>query len=198
MIILQILFKGCIFMEYKIKVAGLERSLPICPVSDDLNIAAFIIFGDAELTCACASALLKKAPEYDYLITAESKGIPLAHEMARQHGDSRYMLARKSVKVYMRDVISSSVKSITTTNMQTLYLDGEAAEQLKGKRVLLVDDVVSTGESLRALELLVKRAGGEICGKMAILVEGDAAKRDDIIYLETLPLFDKHGRPISL
>ena len=185
-------------MEYKIKVAGLERSLPICPVSDDLNIAAFIIFGDAELTCACASALLKKAPEYDYLITAESKGIPLAHEMARQHGDSRYMLARKSVKVYMRDVISSSVKSITTTNMQTLYLDGEAAEQLKGKRVLLVDDVVSTGESLRALELLVKRAGGEICGKMAILVEGDAAKRDDIIYLETLPRFDKHGRPISL
>ena len=180
-------------MYYKMHVAGLERDLPLCPISDQLNIGAFVIFGDVELTCACASELLKRAPEYDYLITAESKGIPLAHEMARQHGDDTYFLARKSVKLYMRDVISAEVQSITTAAKQTLYLDGHLAAKMKGKRILIVDDVISTGESLRAIEALVEKAGGQICGRMAILAEGDAQAREDIIYLEKLPLFNPDG-----
>ncbi len=183
-------------MYYRMHVAGLERDLPLCPISDQLNIGAFVIFGDVELTCACASELLKRAPEYDYLITAESKGIPLAHEMARQHGDDTYFLARKSVKLYMRDVISAEVQSITTAAKQTLYLDGHLAAKMKGKRILIVDDVISTGESLRAIEALVEKAGGQICGRMAILAEGDAQAREDIIYLEKLPLFDREGRPL--
>ena len=183
-------------MYYRMHVAGLERDLPLCPISDQLNIGAFVIFGDVELTCACASELLKRAPEYDYLITAESKGIPLAHEMARQHGDDTYFLARKSVKLYMRDVISAEVQSITTAARQTLYLDGHLAAKMKGKRILIVDDVISTGESLRAIEALVEKAGGQICGRMAILAEGDAQAREDISYLEKLPLFDREGRPL--
>lgn len=183
-------------MYYRMHVAGLERDLPLCPISDQLNIGAFVIFGDVELTCACASELLKRAPEYDYLITAESKGIPLAHEMARQHGDDTYFLARKSVKLYMRDVVSAEVQSITTAAKQTLYLDGHLAAKMKGKRILIVDDVISTGESLRAIEALVEKAGGQICGRMAILAEGDAQAREDIIYLEKLPLFDREGRPL--
>ncbi|MGM9639322.1 MAG: phosphoribosyltransferase family protein [Butyricicoccaceae bacterium] len=183
-------------MYYRMHVAGLERDLPLCPISDELNIGAFVIFGDVELTCACASELLKCAPEYDYLITAESKGIPLAHEMARQHGDDTYFLARKSVKLYMRDVISAEVQSITTAAKQTLYLDGHLAAKMKGKRILIVDDVISTGESLHAIEALVEKAGGQICGRMAILAEGDAQAREDIIYLEKLPLFDREGRPL--
>lgn len=183
-------------MYYRMHVAGLERDLPLCPISDQLNIGAFVIFGDVELTCACASELLKRAPEYDYLITAESKGIPLAHEMARQHGDDTYFLARKSVKLYMRDVISAEVQSITTAAKQTLYLDGHLAAKMKGKRILIVDDVISTGESLRAIEALVEKAGGQICGRMAILAEGDAQAREDIIYLEKLPLFDREGRTL--
>lgn len=151
------------------------------------------IFGDPELTVACAKELLAKAPEYDYLITAEAKGIPLAHEMARQNGDKKYFLARKGPKLYMRNILSVAVKSITTAKEQHLYLDGADAELMKGKRILLVDDVISTGESLSALEALVEKAGGIICGRMAILAEGDAQERDDLVYLEKLPLFHPDG-----
>ena len=182
---------------YRIQVAGLERDLPLCPISDKLKIGAFVIFGDTELTCACARHLAAKAPAHDVLITAESKGIPLIHEMARQTGEKRYVLARKSVKLYMKDVRRVDVTSITTANPQTLYVDGADAEYMKGKRVVIVDDVISTGESLRALEELVSKAGGNIAGRMAILAEGDATKRDDIIYLEKLPLFDKDGKPLD-
>lgn len=174
---------------YRIKVAGLERDLPICAVSEKLDIAGFVILGDAELSEACARELLKIAPPYDYLITAEAKGIPLVHEMARQHGDKKHFIARKGLKVYMRDPLSVTVHSITTLREQTLYLDGEDAKLMKGKRILIVDDVISTGESLRALEKLVESAGGVICGRAAILAEGDAADRSDIVYLEKLPLF---------
>lgn len=174
---------------YKIKVAGLERELPICPVSDKLDIAGFVIFGDVELTEACARELIKKLPDYDYLITAEAKGIPLIHEIARQNGDKKHFVARKGLKVYMQNPISATVHSITTLKEQTLYLDGEDAKLIKGKRILILDDVISTGESLRALEKLVETAGGIICGRAAILAEGDAAKRDDIVFLEELPLF---------
>jgi adenine phosphoribosyltransferase len=185
--------KGAFFMEYRMTIAGLERDLPICKVTDTLYIAGFVIFGDQELTVACARELLKKAPEYDYILTAEAKGIPLAHEMARQAGDAKYILARKGPKLYMRDIFEVSVQSITTAKEQKLYLDGADAELMKGKRILLVDDVISTGESLRALEALVEKAGGNICGRMAILAEGDAQDREDLVYLEKLPLFNPDG-----
>ena len=180
-------------MVYRMKVAGLWRELPICKVTDSLYIAGFVIFGDQELTVACASELLKKAPEYDYIITAEAKGIPLAHEMARQTGAAKYFLARKAPKLYMTGVFESSVKSITTAKEQKLFLDTADAEMMKGKRILIVDDVISTGESLAALEVLVEKAGGIIAGKMAVLAEGDAQDREDLIYLEKLPLFHPDG-----
>ena len=180
-------------MFYRMKVAGLERDLPICPVTDTLYIAGFVIFGDQELTVACARELLAKAPEYDYIITAEAKGIPLAHEMARQAGDAKYILARKAPKLYMTEVFESSVKSITTAKEQKLFLDGADARLMQGKKILIVDDVISTGESLKALEVLVEKAGGIVAGKMAILAEGDAQDRDDLIYLEKLPLFNPDG-----
>ena len=180
-------------MYYRMNVAGLDRDLPICKVTDSLYIAGFVIFGDQELTVACARDLLERAPEYDYIITAEAKGIPLAHEMARQAGDSKYILARKGPKLYMRDIFSVTVNSITTAKEQKLYLDGADAALMQGKRILIVDDVISTGESLKALEALVEKAGGIICGKMAILAEGDAQERPDLIYLEKLPLFNPDG-----
>ncbi len=182
---------------YDLTVAGCKRALPICPVNDELYIAGFVIFGDPELTVNCAKELLKKAPEYDYLITAEAKGIPLAHEMARQHGDAKYVLARKATKLYMTDIFGVEVRSITTNRQQHLYIDGKDAELMKGKRILVVDDVISTGESLSAIEALVTKAGGNIVGRMAILAEGDAKDRKDIIYLEPLPLFDKNGKALG-
>ena len=180
-------------MFYKMKLAGLERDLPLCKVNDELYIGAFVIFGDVELTCACARELLKIAPPHDIMITAESKGIPLLFEMARQSGENKYLIARKAPKLYMKDIFSTEVNSITTAKKQTLYIDGEDAKLMRGKRVIIVDDVISTGESLRAVEKLVKLAGGNIVGKMAILAEGDAQKRDDILYLEKLPLFNPDG-----
>ena len=180
-------------MYYRMTVAGLERDLPICPLSDSLSIAGFVIFGDQELTVACARELLKKAPEYDYIITAEAKGIPLAHEMARQTNARKYFLARKGPKLYMTGVFESAVRSITTAKEQKLYLDTADAELMKGKKILIVDDVISTGESLKALEALVEKAGGIIAGRMAILAEGDAQTREDLIYLEKLPLFNPDG-----
>ena len=180
-------------MYYRMTIAGLERDLPICPLNENLSIAGFVIFGDQELTVACARDLLKLAPAYDYIITAEAKGIPLAHEMARQAGDAKYILARKGPKLYMRDIFSVTVNSITTAKEQKLYLDGADAELMKGKKILIVDDVISTGESLKALEALVEKAGGQICGRMAILAEGDAIGREDLIYLEPLPLFKPDG-----
>ena len=180
-------------MVYHMTIAGLERDLPICKVSDKLSIGAFVIFGDPELTVAAAGELLKKAPAYDYMITAEAKGIPLIHEMARQAGDKKYFLARKGPKLYMTGVFESSVHSISTAKEQHLYLDTADAELMKGKRILVVDDVISTGESLNALETLVEKAGGKIVGRMAILAEGDAQDRNDLIYLEKLPLFHPDG-----
>lgn len=180
-------------MYHTMTIAGVKRDLPLCPVTDELQIAAFVIFGDVELTCASARALLEKAPEFDYMITAEAKGIPLIHEMARQSGRNTYILARKGPKLYMRDVLDVAVRSITTAKEQHLYLDGEDAAKMKGKRILIVDDVISTGESLLAIERLVEAAGGIVAGRMAIMAEGEAQKRDDIIYLEKLPVFDGQG-----
>lgn len=180
-------------MEYTLHVAGLTRNLPLCRVNDELYIAAFVIFGDVELTVNCARELLKVAPEHDILITAESKGIPLVYEMAKQHGQNKYLIARKAPKLYMKNLFSTEVTSITTANRQMLHIDQNDADLMRGKRVLIVDDVISTGESLKAVEKLVSEAGGIVVGKMAILAEGPAKDRNDIIYLEKLPLFDSNG-----
>lgn len=184
-------------MYHTMTIAGLQRELPICKVTDELYIGAFVIFGDVELTVACAKALLDRAPAYDYMITAEAKGIPLIHEMARQSGQNKYFLARKGPKLYMRNILDVAVHSITTAKEQHLYLDGEDAALMKGKRILVVDDVISTGESLTAIERLVEAAGGVVAGRMAILAEGEAQNRDDIIYLEKLPVFHPDGTVIG-
>lgn len=180
-------------MYHTMTIAGVQRDLPICKVSDDLYIGAFVIFGDVELTVKTAAALLEKAPEYDYMISAEAKGIPLIHEMARQSGQNKYFLARKAPKLYMSGVFDVKVNSITTAKEQHLYLDTADAELMRGKRILIVDDVISTGESLAAIEQLVEKAGGIIAGRMAILAEGEAQEREDIIYLEKLPVFNADG-----
>ena len=184
-------------MYYEMTVAGLKRQLPLCPLNDKLMIGAFVIFGDMELTTACAKALVERCPEHDVLITAESKGIPLVCEMSRMLNNERYVLARKAPKLYMKDVVTVEVNSITTDHRQTLCLDGRDAEYMKGKRVVIVDDVISTGESLQAMEKLLENVGCQIVGRMAILAEGVAAQRKDLIFLEKLPLFDSEGRPIE-
>jgi len=176
---------------FKLNVAGITRELPICKVNEKLDIAAFVMFGDVELTVECARALAKIAPDHDIIITAEAKGIPLAYEMAKQLGENRYLIARKVPKLYMRDPVSVMVKSITTERVQQLYLDRDDMDFIKDKRVLIVDDVISTGESISAVEALVNLAGGNIVGRMAVLAEGEAAKRGDITFLEPLPLFFK-------
>ncbi|HCQ74742.1 MAG TPA: adenine phosphoribosyltransferase [Clostridiales bacterium] len=180
-------------MTYEMDIAGLKRELPLCKVTDDLYIGAFVMFGDVELTVHCAAELLKRAPEYDYIIAPEAKAIPLLYEMARQSGAEKYFLARKVPKAYMTGVFEVSVKSITTMSVQRLIIDTADAELIKGKRMLIVDDVISTGESLRAMEKLVTAAGGIIVGRMAVLAEGDAADRDDIITLAPLPVFNPDG-----
>lgn len=180
-------------MTYEMDIAGLKRELPLCKVADDLYIGAFVMFGDVELTVHCAAEMLKRAPEYDYIIAPEAKAIPLLYEMARQSAADRYFLARKSAKAYMSGVFEVEVKSITTAAVQKLVLDKADADFIRGKRMLIVDDVISTGESLQAMEELVTRAGGIIAGKMAVLAEGDAQDRDDIITLAPLPLFNPDG-----
>ena len=184
-------------MTYSMEIAGLRRELPLCKVNDSLYIAAFVCFGDAEITVACARDLLKLVPasEYDYLFTAEAKSIPLIHEMARQSGAAKYFIARKGPKAYMPDPIWVEDRSITTAKPQRLYLGRDDAELIRGKRVLIVDDVISTGGSLKAMEELVRKAGGTVAGKIAVLAEGDAKDRPDIRYLAPLPLFNADGTP---
>ncbi|MBR4979226.1 MAG: adenine phosphoribosyltransferase, partial [Clostridia bacterium] len=165
---------------YKMTIAGLERALPICALNEKLSIAGFVMLGDYELVEACARELNKLLPEHDYLIAPEAKSISLINEMARQAGEKKHFVARKGMKAYMTNPISVTVNSITTAREQTLYLDGRDAELMKGKKIVIVDDVISTGESLAAVEKLVKTAGGIVVGRAAVLAEGDAADRDDI------------------
>ena len=182
-------------MTYEMDIAGLKRDLPLCKLNDELCIGAFVIFGDVELTVHCAKELLKRAPAYDYLIAPEAKAIPLVYEMARQSNAEKYFIARKGAKAYMQGTFEVTVKSITTMGVQRLVLDAEDAAMIKGKRMLIIDDVISTGESLHATEELVKQAGGIVAGRMAVLAEGDAQNRDDIIVLAPLPLFNADGTP---
>lgn len=183
-------------MTYELYVAGLKRDLTLSRIGEDRMIAGFVLLGDVELTEACASELLARMPECDILIAPEAKAIPLIYEMARQSGRNDYLVARKSAKAYMNGVFSVRYASITTKGTQELFLDGKDAQKMAGKRVVIVDDVVSTGESLGAVEKLVCEAGGEIVGKMTVLAEGDSALRDDLIFLAPLPLFDGAGNPI--
>lgn len=184
-------------MTYDLSVAGLKRPLKLNNISPDLMIAGFVLFGDVELTEACARELLKKMPECDCIIAPEAKAIPLIYEMARQSGRNEYLLARKAAKAYMDGVFSVRYESITTNGTQELFMDGSDARKMQGKRVVIIDDVISTGESLAAMEQLVNEAGGNIVGKMAVLAEGDAADRKDIIFLEKLPLFNAEGKPLQ-
>lgn len=179
-------------MEYLINIAGLERNLPLCKINDDLYIGAFIMFNDVPLTTAAAKELLSKAPDFDVIMTAESKGIPLAYEMSRQSGKP-YIVARKGPKLYMREIITVEVDSITTDHVQKLCLGLDEKLILNDKKVLLVDDVISTGESLAAMEKLAQKAGAHISGKLTVLAEGEATEREDIIFLEKLPLFNSDG-----
>ncbi|MBE6971403.1 MAG: adenine phosphoribosyltransferase [Ruminococcaceae bacterium] len=182
-------------MTYPMTIAGLQRELPICKITDDLYIGAFICFGDAELTVACATELLKLVPadSYDYLFTAEAKSIPIIHEMARQTGAKKYFIARKGPKAYMPDPLCVEDESITTAGKQKLYLGRDEADMIRGKRILIVDDVISTGGSLLAMEALIAEAGGTVAGRIAVLAEGDAAERTDIKFLAPLPLFNADG-----
>lgn len=173
---------------YTLQVAGLTRKLPVCRLNEKMSIAAFIMFNDVELTIACAKELLAKAPEFDVLVTAEAKGIPLAYEMSRQSGKP-YITTRKGVKLYMKNPVKIDDQSITTANKQTLVIDQSDIDQMNGKRLLLVDDVISTGGSMHAIEALVSKSSGTIVGRCAVLAEGDAAERKDIFFLQTLPLF---------
>lgn len=180
-------------MKYTIDIKGMKRDLPLCRINDELYIGAFVMFGDVEITKHAASELLKLAPKHDVMITAESKGLPLLYEMARQSNAPNYILARKGPKLYMQDILAVEVNSITTDHKQILCISGNEAEAMKGKDVLIVDDVISTGESLNALCKLVEAAGGNIVGKMTVLAEGDAIGREDITYLAPLPLFNSDG-----
>ena len=183
-------------MYYEIDIAGKKRNLQLYEAGENVDIAAFILFGDVEITQHAARKLLEKAPDFDIMLTAEAKSIPLIYEMARQAGMNDYIVARKGVKVYMENVLSVEVKSITTDHIQHLYLGDNEVSRIKGKKVLIIDDVISTGESLRAVEKLVKLAGGNIVGKMAVLAEGDAIERHDITCLAPLPLFDENGNTL--
>ena len=179
--------------SYRIKVAGVERDLPFVDIADGLAFASFVIISDTELVSACAPLLAERIGHCDAVVTAEAKGIALAYEISRQLGLKEFIVARKSVKTYMKDTVSVPVRSITTAAEQHLLLDGADGKKIKGKKVCIIDDVVSTGESLSALEELVKAAGADIVKKVCVLAEGDAAKRDDLIFLERLPLFRKVG-----
>ena len=174
---------------YTLHVAGLTRELPIIKLSYDLSIASFVILGDTEIVRKTAPIIAKKLPEVDFIVTAEAKGIPLAYEISRILNLNEYVVARKSIKAYMEEPIEVEINSITTTNSQKLYLNNRDAKKIKGKRIALVDDVISTGQSLKALERLVEKAGGKVLAKAAILAEGDAKDKKDIIFLEALPTF---------
>ncbi|MBO5230967.1 MAG: adenine phosphoribosyltransferase [Clostridia bacterium] len=175
---------------YRVNIAGLERDLLRCPINEKLDIAAFILFGDVEVTVHSAAELLKRLPEFDYIVTPEAKSIPLAYEMAKQSG-KKYFVARKKAKLYMKDPVSVHVRSITTDSVQTLIMDGVEGEQIRGKRVVILDDVISTGESLKAVEELCSRFDANVVAKAAVLAEGDAAQRDDIVFLAEIPLIEK-------
>jgi adenine phosphoribosyltransferase len=174
---------------YNLVISGYETGLPILKLPSGISIAFLNLHGNQELTEHCAKAMAKQLDNCDVLITAESKGLQLTHCIARELGHHYYAVARKSKKLYMQDGIEITIKeSITTGQIQKLFLSKHDTSLLKGKKVGIIDDVVSTGNSLNGLEELVQKAGGIICKKAFVLAEGDAAYRKDIIYLATIPI----------
>lgn len=181
-------------MNYSITIGDTHRELPIMAISQDTAIASFVLLGDDELSNSAAKQLLPKLPkDFDYIVTMESKGIPLAHDLSLLTNHPRSIVIRKSVKDYMKDPLTTPVKSITTGKPQELVLNGEDARLIKGKKIILVDDVVSTGGSMKAASNLLQQVNANIIARVAILAEGDAAKRKDLIYLQPLPLFNLDG-----
>ena len=176
---------------YHLKVCGLTRELPYIPIDEHMAYASFVVLGDTELVVKAAKELAAMVKDADIVLTAEAKGIALAHEITRNLGRKEFIVARKSVKSYMQDPIEEVLHSITTNGEQRLYLDQCDVEKVRGKRVCLVDDVISTGESLQAMENLLHHVGAEVAYRLAILAEGKAADRKDITFLERLPLFRK-------
>ncbi|MDI9497205.1 MAG: phosphoribosyltransferase family protein [Bacillota bacterium] len=183
--------------NYRLELAGVTRWLPKIRISDKLTIASFVILGDCELVRHAAPELDRLLPDYDCLVTAEAKGITLVYELSRIRNIDRFIVARKSTKAYMADPLGTSLQSITTHEPQNLYLDGHEAAAIRGRRIAIVDDVISTGESLAALEQLVTLAGAKVVAKAALLAEGAAAERDDIIFLQKLPLFGPDGEELG-
>ncbi|MBQ9728652.1 MAG: adenine phosphoribosyltransferase [Clostridia bacterium] len=175
---------------HTVDIKGFEAQLPILPLPSGISIAFFNLHGDSALTEHCGKMLAKELTDCDVLITAESKGLQLTHCVARELGHRYYAVARKSKKLYMQDGIEITIESsITTGTEQKMYLSKHDVDLLKGKKVGIVDDVVSTGASLSGLELLVEKAGGILHKKAFVLAEEDAADRKDIVYLASIPLF---------
>lgn len=175
---------------YTVDIAGRKENLPILQIGENVKIAFFNLHGAQELTEYCGKKLAERIKDMgaEVVITAESKGLQLAHCIARELGHKYYAVARKSLKLYMQDGISATVNSITTAGTQTLYLSKHDADLIKGKKIAIVDDVISTGGSLEGLEKLVNLAGAEIVCRAFVLAEGEAKDRDNIVYLGTIPL----------
>lgn len=174
---------------FTVDLNGFEANLPVLPLPSGVNIAFFNLHGNVRLTEHCGKQLTKLVADCDVLLTAESKGLQLTHVIARELGHEYYAVARKSKKLYMQDGLEVVIKSsITTGTEQKLYLSRHDAELMKGKKVGIIDDVVSTGNSLVGLEKLVEMSDGTICKKAFVLAEGEAAKREDICYLGVIPL----------
>jgi len=176
-----------------LEVCGLHRKLPFVDLSEELAYASFVVISDTELITRAGEELAKYANGAEIILTIEAKGIALAYEISRQLGMQDFVVVRKSIKSYVKSYIQDAVCSITTQGEQKVFLDGADALKLQGKKVAIVDDVVSKGESLAAAERLVKAAGGTVCAKLAILAEGAAADRKDISFLQKLPLFRKEN-----
>ena len=176
---------------HKVDLQGFEAYLPILPLPSGIKIAFFNLHGDSAMTEHCGKKLAELVKDCDVLITAESKGLQLTHCTARELGQRYYAVARKSKKLYMQDGIEVNIESsITTGAEQKLYLSKHDVDLIKGKKVGIVDDVVSTGASLQGLEALVLKAGGIIHKKAFVLAEADAKDRTDVIYLATIPIFE--------
>jgi adenine phosphoribosyltransferase len=175
---------------YSIKIAGLKRNLRLFQIKPGLRIAILNILGDTELVQACARELSKrlKSVKFDILVTAEAKSIPLAYALSVAT-KKPYVILRKTYKLYMGDALTAETLSITTGEPQTLILDEKDRKLMKGKKIVLVDDVISTGSTLQGMHMIAEKAGAKIVAEAAILTEGERSKWDEIISLGHLPLF---------
>jgi adenine phosphoribosyltransferase len=175
---------------YALEIAGLKRELPLFEIKPGLRIAILNILGDTELVQACARELGQRLNglDFDLIVSAEAKSIPLAYALAVET-KRPYVILRKTYKPYMGDAIQAETLSITTGQPQILILDEKDRETVKGKKVLVVDDVISTGSTLQGMRMVLDKAGAKVAGEAAILTEGDRAQWENIVALGHLPLF---------